>query len=385
MRSLLNKRLARSEPGEALPQATQESDSSVPLLKSEWIEAGAVVEDAPYPMAVWSLDRRDCIFNSLAREFLGLREDDIRWQRDLYVERIEPEDRPGFLSAWKKLRDGNTSTSCRYRFRSQGSDRARSLWEISIVVPVFGNKRGALTVYAEERKNLRPRGEAKQLLALLPALVHEIGNNLQAIGGELELLRWSGAVPLESAGIISSGIRKIRNLAHDVQEYFLPSPSEIHDEDLASIVAKILRESEKESGADNIRTEISVPDGLPKVPLNGQLTQALKTVIEFSRALLSAGGHLKVEVETCRRDGGDAIQLNVISASCRELMVEEESVFRPFLNLAGYRAGLSMAVAQRILLRHSAEIVFRKEPPNRGVFSIVMTVSNPSAYADATA
>jgi hypothetical protein len=121
------------------------------------------------------------------------------------------------------------------------------------------------------------------------------------------------------------------------------------------------------------------------VPLNDQLVKALKTIIDVSRALLSAGGDLKIEVGPCRRDGRDTIQLNVISASCRDLPVEENSVFRPFLNLSGYRTGLSLAVAQRTLLRHSGEIVFRKEQANRGVFSVSMRVSNLSPYADAIA
>ena len=386
MRSLLDKRLARSEPSEVLSQATKpETASSADSLKSGRLEAGLVVEGAPYPMALWSLDRRDCVFNSLAKELLGICEDEIHRHAGLYLDRIVPEDRPGFLSAWKKLRDGDTRASCGYRFRAKDGTVTRSLREISLSFPVLGkNKRGVLTLYVEERKDFKP-GEAEQLFGLLPSLTHEIGNNLQALGGELELLRWSGALPVESAAIISSAIRKILNLAHDIQEYFLPSSGEIHDEDLALVLAVILRESEKDLNASGIRTEMTVQGALPKVPLNDQLVTALKTIIDFSRALLSAGGDLKIEVGPCRRDGRDTIQLNVISASCRDLPVEENSVFRPFLNLSGYRPGLSLAVAQRTFLRHSGEIVFRKEQANRGVFSVSIRVSNLSAYGDAIA
>ncbi len=387
MRPLLDKRLVRSEPCEVSSQSTKlGSDSSAVSLKSARLEAGLIVEGAASPMALWNLDHRDCVFNPSARQLLGLCEDEIRRNTGLYLNRIDPEDRQGFLSAWKQLRDGDTSASCSYRFRSKDGTEVQRLREVSLSFPLSGrDRRGALTLYAEERKQFKPMGEAEQLLSLLPDLTHEIGNHLQGIGGELELLRWSGMLPAESAAIISSGIRKITNLARDVQEYCLPSTGEIHEGDVAFVMAELLRQSEQESNASGIRTEMTVQEGLSPMPLNGQLTKALKTIIDFSRALLCTGGELKIEVGSCRLDGRDAIQLNVISASGSELPVEEGSVFRPFLNFSGYRTGLSMAVAQRIVLRHSGEIVFRKVQTNSGVFSISLPVPSLPAYTHAIA
>jgi PAS domain-containing protein len=387
MRSLLEKKLMRSEPRDVLSLARkQESDSSAVPLKTARLEAGVILAGAPYPMGLWSLDRRYCVFNSLARELLGYGEDEILRHAELYLDRIHPEDRHDFLSAWKKLRDGETRASCRYRFRPKGESETRSLQEISLSFPVPGNdKKGALTLYAEERKNFKRIADAPQLRGLLRGLTHEIGNNLQAISGELELLRWSGTLPAESAAIVSSRIRQILNLAYDIQEYFFPSFGGSDDEDLASVIVEVLRKSEQEMNASGIRTEMIVQEALPKVPLDGQFAKALKTIIDFSRALLAAGGDLKIEAGACRRDGRDYIQLNVISASRGDLRLKEVSVFRPFINVFGYRPGLSMAVAQRILRRHSGEIVFRKEQANRGVFSVLMRVPDYSTHTDAIA
>jgi K+-sensing histidine kinase KdpD len=96
--------------------------------------------------------------------------------------------------------------------------------------------------------------------------------------------------------------------------------------------------------------------------------------MDFSRALLSQGGELKVEAGMCRQEGENYIELSIVSSSSTSLEIEEKDVFRPFAKVNGYRVGLSMAVAQQILRRHFGEIVFRKEKSNRGVFSLLIRV-----------
>jgi signal transduction histidine kinase len=384
MRSLLDKQLSQSS--EVLSLARERNtDSSRDSLRAGRLQCGAFLDGAPYPMALWSLDRRSCVLNSPARELLGISEDDIGARTETYLDRIEPADRQNFLSAWKKLSDGQSQASCCYRFKSNSRGETRWLREVSIPFAVPGkNKRGALTIYTEERKDPKPTVNTDLLSGLLPGLTHEIGNHLQAISGELELLRLSGTLPADSAAVISNGIRKILNLALDIQEYFLPSSGRA--EDPALVMADVLHRSEEELTASGVRIDLTIRGALSSVSLNGQFARVFKSIIDFSRALLPAGGTLKVEAGVCRRDGREWLQLNVISDSLSNaLPVEEDRVFRPFMNLAGYRAGLGMTVAQRIVLRQSGEIKFRKEQPNRGVFSVLMPISNDSDHANATA
>jgi K+-sensing histidine kinase KdpD len=128
--------------------------------------------------------------------------------------------------------------------------------------------------------------------------------------------------------------------------------------------------------AHGIHTGMKLKESLPKVPLDLQFGRALTDVIDFSRALLSKGGELNIEAGVCRQDGENYIELNIVSSSETSLQVEEGDVFRPFANVNGHRAGLSMAVAQQILKRHFGKIVFRKEQSNRGVFSLLIRVPN---------
>jgi K+-sensing histidine kinase KdpD len=205
-------------------------------------------------------------------------------------------------------------------------------------------------------------------------LTHEISNNLQTISGEVELSRWAGKLTEESADAIALGVKHLRNLAYEIEEYLFPSAHKAKSRDPASLLTEVIQSRQKEMAAHGIRAGVIVKETLPKVPLDGQFGRALTGVIDFSRALLQKGGELKVEAGTRRQEGTSYIELNIVTSSSTSLQVDEKDVFRPFSKVNGYRLGLSMAVAQQILRRHFGEIAFRKEHSNRGVFSLLIRV-----------
>ena len=347
---------------------TVERNSSTGL-----VDAGIILEVIPYPVALWSLDHRSCVFNHPTRELLGFSDDDFRQNSSLWTDRIPPQDRDVFASAWRGIQAGEKKISCQYRFLPKNHSTAIRLREISIVH--FRREEDALgiwSLYTEEAEFEDEFTRAYPLRKLLGGLTHDIGNNLQTISGELELSRWSGVLSVESAEAMARGITQIRTLAHEIEEYLFPSRHRLRTEDPASLLTEVIQSKEKEMAAHGIRTGMIVKEALPKVPLDGQFDRALRGVIDFSRALLPQGGELKIEAGMRRREGERYIELNIVSSSATSLQVDERDVFRPFSNINGYRLGLSMAVAQQILRRHYGEIVFRKEDSNRGVFSLLI-------------
>jgi len=54
--------------------------------------------------------------------------------------------------------------------------------------------------------------ETRNVRELLVGLTHEIGNNLQAIRSELDLLTLSGALPEQSSKTVIRGVQQIRKL-----------------------------------------------------------------------------------------------------------------------------------------------------------------------------
>ena len=337
------------------------------------VDASIILGVIPYPVALWSFDRRSCIFNKPTRELLGFSEEEFSKNSSLWMERIQAQDRDGFLIAWGKLQAGEKKVSCQYRFLRKNQTASLRLREISIVhSPREQDALAVWSLYTEEPAVEDEFTGGYPLRKLLGGLTHDIGNNLQTISGELELSRWSGVLSVESAEAMARGITQIRTLAHGIEEYLFPSKHRPRTEDPASLLTEVIQSKEKEMAAHGIRTGMIVKERLPKVPLDGQFDRALRGVIDFSRALLPQGGELKIEAGMKRREGERYIELNFVSSSLTSLQVDEKDVFRPFSNVNGYRLGLSMAVAQQILRRHYGEIVFRKEDSNRGVFSLLI-------------
>jgi signal transduction histidine kinase len=346
-------------------------------LRTGEIEAGTAIDFQPFPAALWSLDRRSCIFNDAAREFLGFCEHDFIQDVALWLERIHPDDRNEFSRAWKSLQGGDTRVSSRYRF--QPKNQTQGLWirEVSFLYsPRGAEKRNVWAVYVEEVASENLFRGAGQVRNFVRGLTHELGNSLQAIRGEVDILRFSQALPNDSADIIYRGINQVRRLVHEIDEYLFPSSVEPKTEDPTSVLTQIIQSREEEMAAQGIRTGMKLRGSLPKVPLDLQFGRALNDVIDFSRALLSKGGELNIEAGVCRQEGENYIELNIVSSSQSSLQVEEGDVFRPFATVNGHRSGLSMAVAQQILKRHFGKIAFRKEQSNRGVFSLLIRVPN---------
>ena len=361
--------------------ALNATDAAKPL-RAGLIEAGTAIEFVPYPAALWSLDRHSCFFNDDARELLGFCEHDLKQDAALWLERIHPDDRKKFLRAWQSLQAGESRVSSRYRFHPKNRSQVLWLREASFLYASSGaEKPNVWTVYLEELASESLFRGTGQVRNFVRGLTHEMGNNLQAIRGELDILRFSHAIPKDSAETIYRGINQVRRLVHEIEEYLFPSSVEPKTEDPASVLAEVIQSREKEMAAHGIRTGMKLKQSLPKVPLDLQFGRALTNVIDFSQALLSKGGELNIEAGVCRQDGENYIELKIVSSSDTSLQVEEGDVFRPFANVNGHRAGLSMAVAQQILKRHFGKIAFRKEQSNRGVFSLLIRVPN-TAFPD---
>ena len=216
-------------------------------LRAGLIEAGTALEFVRSPAALWSLDRLSCFLNDDARELLGYCEHDFKQDAALWLERIHPEDRKEFLRAWKSLQTGDTRVSSRYRF--QPKNRTQVLWlrEVSFLYGSSGaEKPNVWTIYLEEVASESLFRGAGHVRNFVRGLTHEMGNNLQAIRGELDILRFSQAIPNDSAETIYRGINQVRRLVHEIEEYLVPSSVEPKTEDPASVLAEVIQSREKE-------------------------------------------------------------------------------------------------------------------------------------------
>jgi signal transduction histidine kinase len=315
--------------------------------------------------------------NDSAKQLLGFDAMELEQTRSLWTDRIHPQDRAEFLAAWQRFQNGETRISCEYRFSPKHKEREIRIREISCAAPLSGKTAPAIwSFYTADASPAAARNEGAEIghiRELLHGLTHEIGNILQAIRGELDLLRLAGALTQQSSKSITHGFQQIRNISHEFQEYLAPPPPQLSSEDLAMVLTEVIRDSEQELAAHGIQMAVVLREPLPKLPLDWQFRSALKRIIEFSCALLPQGGELKIEAGLQRIGEERFVEFNLVNASPTFLTLEEKDVFRPFLKVNDCYVGLSMALARQVLRRHFGKIAFRKQR-NHGIFSILMKV-----------
>jgi hypothetical protein len=181
-------------------------DSSLATLA---VPIGALLEFFPCAAALWSVDRSQCVFNSAMKTLVGYREDDFCADEALWLRRIEPRDREVFLSSWKTLQKGQAKISCRYRFTPPGR---LSIDVEETAMPVPPGQTGASAVLSL----YQTKAGARRDDAAIHCLAHHMGNSLQAIRGEVDLLHLVGALPQRSFDNITLGIDQVNDLLREI-------------------------------------------------------------------------------------------------------------------------------------------------------------------------
>ena len=351
---------------------------------SDFAESRSILSRLPFAAALWSPDRRHCAFNDSVSRLLGFCETDFEKQTSLWMERIHPQDRDAFSAAWRRIQSGDLNhASCHYRFLPRHQPTQIRVGEF-----LFSNSHQAeesqpvWSLYTEEPNFEEDILESAQVCDLVHGLNHEIGNSLQAIKGEIDLLLLAGALPPQNANGISRGIERISELTSELNEYLTPLPFDSKREDPAVALRRVLDANFERLNERGIRITMDIKDPLPALALGADFQQAFKRIIDISLALLPKGGDLRIEARLrCVRESR-FLELQVIHVSPSGLAVEETEIFRPYLKINQHRIGLTMVIARQLLRRHFGKIIFHKEQRNRGVFSISIKIPSDRAVCE---
>lgn len=183
-----------------------------PSLATLAMPIGALLEFFPCAAALWKVDRSQCVFNSAMETLVGYRGADFCADEGLWLRRIDPRDREVFLSSWKTLQKGQAKISCRYRFTPPGR-LSIDVEETAMPVPLGQTGTSAvLSLYETKAGVCRARRDD----TAIHALAHHMGNSLQAIRGEVDLLHLAGALPQRSFDNIIRGIEQLNDLLGEI-------------------------------------------------------------------------------------------------------------------------------------------------------------------------
>lgn len=357
--------------------------NNVPAIP-EFAQSRFILNRLPFAAALWSRDRRRCTFNHCVSRLLGFSESDFEKESSLWMERIHPQDRSAFSAAWRQMQSGeNEYASCHYRFLPRHQRARIHLGEFLFSGLSPGeDSRAIWSLYTEEPNFEEDILESAQVRDLVHGLNHEIGNSLQAIKGEIDLLLMAGALPPHNASGISRGIERISEITSELNEYLAPAAPDTRRENPGAVMRQVLEANASRLSERGIRIAFDFKDLFPDLPLGADFYGAFKRIIDLSVALLPEGGDLRIEARLRRVGESRYFDLQVIQVSPSGLAVEETEIFRPYLKINHHRVGLTMAIARQLLRRHFGKIVFHKERCNRGVFSISIKIPSDSAIRE---
>lgn len=183
-------------------------------LTSGFLPAVDVLEFFPCPAALWSEDHTQCVPNRALFSLLGSAQITLPMDKDLWLSRVERSDRESLLSSWNRLQADGGRVVCHYRFLPFGVKCAVELEEVARRFSLGGaDSTGFLSCYRVGRSRRRVRGPSP-----VRTLVHKIGNHLQAVRGEVDLLRLVGDLPQKTFESITGSVESIHDLVAQIED-----------------------------------------------------------------------------------------------------------------------------------------------------------------------
>lgn len=216
--SLLPTSLAPAAPSKATfrPAAGSERFGAQSWLCTMLLPAAAVLELQSSAMALWSDNRAECFFNCATAELLAFGAADPKVNRELWLAHVHADDRERVIRSWQSLEAGEPNNVYQYRFLPLDGSPALQLEETAMRLSVDGPEKFVVICRYEAigRQPCTRCGRASR--AEVAKLVHQIGNSLQAVRGEVELLRLFGELPQRSFETINQGIDRIHQLVAQI-------------------------------------------------------------------------------------------------------------------------------------------------------------------------
>jgi len=200
-----------------LRQERAAADQSGAWLSGLMLAGGMLLDFHWSPAALWNVDHTECLFNRATSALFGFCDKEFCADKDLWLKRIDGRDRAAFLSSWKDLRNGAAKITCRYRFLARHAAPGIELEETALLLPAgAAAKQGVLSLYRPRRAAAGQHGCKETDRPAVCDLIHQIGNNLQAVRGEAELARLFGSLPERSFDNMARAINSIQQLVSEI-------------------------------------------------------------------------------------------------------------------------------------------------------------------------
>ena len=224
-----------------------------------------------------------------------------------------------------------------------------------------------------EMKKMEERmlhSEKLSALARISAgVAHEIGNPLTSISSYVQILREMEHEDFtrESLDTIAKHITRITDIVRQMSSFSRTKGSDLKCHDVRELVTMTLDLVKYDKRMKNIRVNIDIGAGLPKVMADEtQLIQVLVNIILNAADAMASEGTLDIsagevdrEVEICIADTGPGIPAGHM-----------EKIFDPFFTTKEKGTGLGLAVSYNIIKSYQGDILVENRPEGGSIFKV---------------
>ncbi|HOD12127.1 MAG TPA: ATP-binding protein [Candidatus Omnitrophota bacterium] len=203
----------------------------------------------------------------------------------------------------------------------------------------------------------------KSISILASGIAHEIKNPLTAIKTFAEYLprKMNDKEFLSNfSRIVGHEVERIDNLVHELLEFAKPSPLQLKEVDLASLIdntlaflsSKFIKHSitvdQNYSPSANIRLTADA----------NRLRQAFLNIFINAIDAMNRGGRLSVSVDRVN----DHVRLSIEDTGTGIAKKDLKNVFDPFYTKKDHGVGLGLSITQRIIKDHGGKILVESKP-----------------------
>lgn len=329
----------------------------------------------------------------------GYEEGQIPTTFEGWHELVHPDDRQRVDSAWKEASESGASLwSCEYRFRRADGSYAHVLDRVSIERDE--QKRavralGRMIDLTEQRQLAEEREQTKRVASLgriAASIAHEINNILMAIQPNAEVLQRRAPAELRSVtDAMIAAVRRGKHVTEEILRFTRPATLDLECIDVARFLERWAADVTPLLGA-GIQLDLQVPSAKLYVLADPvQLGEALTDLaVNGRQAMRHGGGTLRISAELAKSWG--SFRFGVVKSPDRfvHFTVRDNGpgfssedlphVFEPLFNVER-GAGLGLAVAHQVVMRHSGHIFVESEPGAGSTFHLFVPNTMPQIAA----
>ena len=224
-----------------------------------------------------------------------------------------------------------------------------------------------VTSQQEETEQFLESERFNALTLLAAGVAHEIGNPLNSLGIQLQLLRRKlnksedAESTLKHVERAEAEIARLDVILKDFLSAIRPTLPKRENVDLNKLVQQTVEGMEEELSGRNTKIRLELSENLPELSLDlGQIRQALYNVIRNGSQAMSAeqGGAISVTSQMTEFE----ISLHVTDEGVGISPEEMGRIYEPFRSTKSEQGtGLGMLIVRRIIREHGGEIKIESE------------------------